>query len=130
MIISFRNMSISRRKASTRHKQIGEGFVFEVLHDEEVEPVLLAEAVENAEVGVAEATDDAGFALEALAALGVGGEMGRGGPLSRRSVPGAYRGRGRLHPFRPRRPRTGSSKAQGLCRAVTSSHVSSEEGPW
>jgi hypothetical protein len=45
----------------------GERFPLQVLHDEVVDAVLLANVVEGADVGMLQAGDGVGFALESLA---------------------------------------------------------------
>ena len=55
----------------------GQRLALEVLHDQEGDAVLLADVVEHADVRVVQRPDDAGFAVEALAELRVGGELRR-----------------------------------------------------
>ena len=50
-----------------------ECLALDVLHDEVVNPVLFADVVERADVGVVQAADSSCFTLEAFTALGVGG---------------------------------------------------------
>ena len=52
-----------------------ERLALEILHDEELEPVLLADVEEWADVRMAERRDRSGFAFEPLAELGVGREV-------------------------------------------------------
>src|SRR2546426_6941882 len=54
---------------------IGERLAFEVLHDQEVDPVMPADVVEDADVGMAQGRDGPGLALEALPPLGAGREV-------------------------------------------------------
>ena len=54
---------------------IREGLALEVLHDQEVGAVLLADVEERADVGMVQAGHGPRFALEALAQVGVGREM-------------------------------------------------------
>ena len=53
---------------------LGQRLAFEILHDDVVDAILRADVVERADVGMVQAGDGAGLALEALAACGVGGE--------------------------------------------------------
>ena len=50
---------------------VGERLAFEVLHHQVVDPVLLADVVERADVGMVEGGDGARLALEPRAAVGV-----------------------------------------------------------
>ena len=54
-----------------------ERFSFEILHDEELEAVLLADVVERADVGMVQPRDGSGLALEALSSLGLFGGFRR-----------------------------------------------------
>ena len=54
---------------------IGERFALDVLHDEKVDAVFVAYVVEDADVRVVQARDRARFLLEALAQLGVLGQV-------------------------------------------------------
>ena len=54
---------------------IGQRLAFEVLQDEVVDAVLLADVVERADVGMVEGGDGAGLALEARAQVRVRGQM-------------------------------------------------------
>jgi hypothetical protein len=63
------------RQRSTRESR-GQRFAFEELHDEEGEAILFAKVVEDADMRMVQRPDDAGFAIEALAELRVGGEFG------------------------------------------------------
>ena len=46
---------------------LGEGLAFQVLHDQVVDPILPAEVVEDADVGMIQGGDGPGLTLEALA---------------------------------------------------------------
>jgi len=54
---------------------LGEGFALQILHDEEIDAVLMADVVERTDVRMAQAGDGLGFALEALAGLWAEGKM-------------------------------------------------------
>jgi hypothetical protein len=54
---------------------VGEGFAFEVLHDQVVGAVLRADVVELADIGMIQGGEGAGFAFEALLQFGRGGEV-------------------------------------------------------
>ena len=54
---------------------LGKRVAFDVLHNEEVDAVLISDIVERADMRVVELRDDFGFALEALLALRAFGEM-------------------------------------------------------
>jgi len=54
---------------------LGEGFAFDAFHDKVVHTVLMPDIVEDADMRVIQAGDGLGFALEALLASGIGGEM-------------------------------------------------------
>ena len=56
---------------------VGERLAFDVLHDEELDTVFFAYVMEGTNVWVVQARDSAGFALEALSQLRVGGEVAR-----------------------------------------------------
>ena len=45
---------------------VGQGLAFEVLHDQEIGPVLVADVMQGADVGVIQRRNGAGFALESL----------------------------------------------------------------
>src|SRR6185436_2459871 len=51
---------------------IRERLALEARHHEEVRPLVLADVVQGADVGVIESADRLGLALEALAAIGIG----------------------------------------------------------
>src|SRR5262249_7461421 len=53
----------------------GERFAFDAFHDEVVHAVLMPDIVEDADVGMIQAGDGLGLALEALLASWIGGEM-------------------------------------------------------
>src|ERR1700740_675687 len=50
-------------------------FAFHALHHQIVDPILMAYVVEHADVGMIQARDSFGFALEALFADGISGEL-------------------------------------------------------
>ena len=54
---------------------LGERLALQVLHDQEVDPVLAADVVEGANVRVIEAGDGLGLALEALLQIGIRGDV-------------------------------------------------------
>ena len=54
-----------------------ERLAVEILHDEELEAVLLADVVERADVGMVQPRDGSGLALEALSSLGLFGGFRR-----------------------------------------------------
>src|SRR5216684_3604318 len=54
---------------------MGQRFAFQVLHDEIVDTVLVADVVESADVRMTEARNGPGLALEALARLRIAGKM-------------------------------------------------------
>ena len=54
-----------------------ERFALEILHDEELEAVLLADVVERADVGMVQPRDRSGLALEALSSLRLFGGVRR-----------------------------------------------------
>ena len=55
----------------------GQRLAFQILHDQEINAVLLADIVQHADVGMIQARDNFGFALEALAQSRVAREMRR-----------------------------------------------------
>ena len=56
---------------------VGQGLAFEVFHDQEIGPVLVADVMQRADVGVIQRRNSAGFALEALPGIKIGGKMRR-----------------------------------------------------
>ena len=67
--------SFERQRAA--REPVGERLAFEVLHDQVVDAVLLADVVERADVRMAERGDRLRLALEAEAELRVAGEVRR-----------------------------------------------------
>src|SRR5579863_93655 len=63
------------QRQGTFVQPLRERLAFEILHDEEVGPILLADVVEGADVGMIQAGNRASFALKPLAQLGTAGEM-------------------------------------------------------
>ena len=61
----------------TLHEPLGQGLALEVLHDEELDAVLVADVVQRADVGVGKRRDGLRFPLEPLTTLGAGGEVRR-----------------------------------------------------
>ena len=76
-----RQRLVDRERAACR-AACGERLAFEILQDEEVDAVLLADVEQRADVRVAERRDRARLALEALAQLRIAGER-RGQDLDR-----------------------------------------------
>ena len=96
---------------------IRQRLAFEILHDEERGAVLLADVVQRADVRMIELRDRAGFAIEALAELRVGGE-GVGENLDRdRAI--EPRVAGFVHLAHP----AGADERQDLVRAEASAGV-------
>ena len=58
-----------------RHEAEPYGLAFQILHDQEVDPVLLADVMERADVRMVQARDRLGFPLEPLAEIGIVGHM-------------------------------------------------------
>ena len=56
---------------------LAECFAFQVLHHQEVGPVLGADVVQGADVGMVQSGDRLGFALEPLAQVGIRADMVR-----------------------------------------------------
>ena len=56
---------------------VGQRLTLEVLHDQEVDPVLFTDVMERADVRMIQARDRTGLALEALLELGMVGEVSR-----------------------------------------------------
>ena len=54
---------------------LGQRVALQVLHDQEVDPVLLPDVVERADVRVVQAGDGLRLALEPLLEVGVGGDV-------------------------------------------------------
>ena len=54
-----------------------QGFAIDVFHDKERRPVLLADVVERADVGMAQLADEPGFPLETLASFRISREGSR-----------------------------------------------------
>ena len=67
--------SLGRQRAACEPR--GQRLALEELHDQVGDAVLLAEVVQDADVRMVQRADDAGFAIEALAELRVGGELRR-----------------------------------------------------
>ena len=61
--------------AAGPREPLGEGLALEVLHDQEVDPLVLADVVEGADVGVGEGGDHLRLALEALLDLREDGQV-------------------------------------------------------
>jgi len=57
------------------YESVRQRFAFEILHHEEIEPILVPDVVQRADVRVIEARDGARFALQPLAQLGVVGDV-------------------------------------------------------
>ncbi len=64
-----------REGKRARREPLREALALQVLHDQEVDAILLANVIEGADVGVIQGRDGAGLALEALAGLGVIGGL-------------------------------------------------------
>ena len=59
------------------HEAIAQGLAFEVFHDQEIRPVLVADVMKGADVRVVQGRNRAGFALQALLCLEIGRKMRR-----------------------------------------------------
>src|SRR5678815_2919902 len=58
----------------------GERLPFQVLHDEEVDPILVADVMESANVGMVQGRNGAGSPLEPFAQIRISGDLRREGP--------------------------------------------------
>ena len=54
----------------TFKQTIGQRLAFQIFHDEKTDPVLLADIIEKADVGMTQRRDSTGFPIEALLGLG------------------------------------------------------------
>jgi len=92
------------RRQRAALQALGQRLALEQLHHEVVDPVLGPHVVERANVGMVEAGDGAGLALEALPERGVGSEVG-GKDLDRDGAlePRVARAVDLAHPTRPQR---------------------------
>ena len=100
---------------------VGQRLALQVLHDQEVDPVLAADVVEGANVRVIEAGDGLGLALEPLLQIRGRRRRARAGLRWRRCGPGGCRGRCRLRPCHPHRVGLRSRRGRGWCL---------EQEPW
>ena len=72
---------VNQSRTSARTPQLGATrLALQMLHDQEVDPVLVPHVVERADVRVVQAGDGLGFALEPLLQRRVSRDVARGGP--------------------------------------------------
>ena len=65
------HLQAQRQGERTTTQSNSEGFTLQILHDDEIDPVLRADVVQTANIGMCEQRDGSGLALKALLQIGI-----------------------------------------------------------